>query len=881
MTANEPRLPVLDVLDDVRAALADRGAAVLVAPPGTGKTTAVPPALIDEPWAAGGRVLVVQPRRLAARRAAARMAAVRGEPVGATCGYSVRGDRRAGPTTRVELVTEGLALRRLQVDPALEGPERRVTAVLLDEFHERSLDVDLLLALLIDIRSSLRPDLRLLVMSATLQPGPVAARLGDAAIGAVPVITATAPQHPVRTLHRPGRGQDRIEDRVATVIHESLDAGPESDGALGDVLVFLPGRGEIRRTAERLSRGVGAEVVVHQLHGSVPAAEQDAALAPDPRGRRRVVLATAIAETSITVDGVRIVIDSGRRRTLRVHAATGLPGLTTTPVSLAGADQRRGRAGRTGPGTCYRLWSAEEERHRATADPPEILESDLAGLLLQVLAWGAHPGDLPFLDPPAGPHLAAAGVLLADLGATDSTDPDTTRLTARGRTLAQLGFHPRLGAVVHAALDGPLGRQRTAELAALLEVDPPGDPDLVERLLRMSRGERSRELADATRDWRNRLPRDRGRHAEQDDPDGIGSAEAIGAAASSAILAGYRDRLARRRDGDRTDGRGRQAVIYQLVGGGEVALQPPDDPLSRSRWLAVASLDRGDTAIGRTAAGPADRGRIQLAVAVDDSAAEAALRDRTADVDEVFWDGSRREVRAVRRRQVGSITLDERPWRDPPSEALRAALADGVRIAGAGRVFDRWPEAEELRARLALSRPTPDATGSLAAATAAGGSASGDPTDDGRADDDVDLLVARAAFTGRVSRADLATLDVARWLLDGLSWTDRTALEEWTPLHLDLLSGRRVRVRYGAEGPVVSTRLQDLLGTDTHPTVGIERVPVTVELLSPAGRPLQRTSDLPGFWRGSYAAVRAEMRGRYPKHRWPERPWEPIPGPRS
>ena len=881
MTANGPRLPVLDVLDDVRAALADRGAAVLVAPPGTGKTTALPPALIDEPWAAGGRILVVQPRRLAARRAAAHMAAVRGEPVGAAFGYSVRGDRRVGPTTRVELVTEGLALRRLQADPALEGPERRVAAVLLDEFHERSLDVDLLLALLIDVRSSLRPDLRLLVMSATLQPGPVAARLGDAAVGAVPVITATAPQHPGRTLHRPGRGQGRIEGRGTTGIHEAVGAGPESDGALGDVLVFLPGRGEIRRTAERLSPGVGAEVVVHQLHGSIPTAEQDAALAPDPRGRRRVVLATSIAETSITVDGVRIVIDSGRRRTLRVHAATGLPGLTTTPVSLAGADQRRGRAGRTGPGTCYRLWSAEEERHRATADPPEILESDLAGLLLQIPAGGAPPRDPPLPHHPglwAPPDTAPS---LADLGATDSTDPDTARLTARGRALAQLGFHPRLGAVVHAALDGPLGRQRTAELAALLEVDPPGDPDLVERLLRMSRGERSRELADATRDWRNRLPRDRGRHAEHDDPDGIGSAEAIGAAASSAILAGYRDRLARRRDGDRTDGRGREVVIYQLVGGGEVALQPPDHPLSRSRWLAVASLDRGDTAMGRTAAGPGDRGRIHLAVAVDDSSAEAALRDRTADLDEVFWDGSRREVRAVRRRQVGSITLDERPWRDPPSEALSAALADGVRIAGAGRVFDRWPEAEELRARLALSRPTADPTGDLAAATAAGGSASGDPTDDGRADDDVDILVARAASTGRVSRADLARLDVARWLLDGLSWTDRTALEEWTPLHLDLLSGRRVRVCYGAAGPVVSTRLQDLLGTDTHPTVGIERVPVTLELLSPAGRALQRTSDLPGFWRGSYAAVRAEMRGRYPKHRWPERPWESIPGPRS
>jgi ATP-dependent helicase HrpB len=848
--ADRPTLPVLEVLPSLRRALDDPGAAVLVAPPGTGKTTGVPPALLGAPWAAAGRIVVVQPRRLAARSAARRMAALRpggAERVGATIGYSVRGDRAVGPATRIELVTEGLLLRRLQDDPSLPS----TSAVLLDEFHERSIDVDLLLALLLDVRASLRPDLRLLVMSATLHPDPVARLLGDTV--PAPVLTATAPLHPIRTVHRPGSGHEPFEDRVAGAIRHALAAGPESDGARGDVLAFLPGRGEIRRTRSRLS-GLGDAVVVHELHGSVPAAEQDAALRPDPDGRRRVVLATSVAETSVTVEGVRIVVDPGRRRTVRVDPATALPGLVTGPVSMAGADQRRGRAGRTGPGTCYRLWSVEEERHRPPADRPEIVDGDLSSLVLQVAAWGATTDDLRFLDPPWGPPMAAANRLLADLGAIGADG----RLTARGRALAELGFHPRLGAVVLAALDGPLGSRGAAQLAALLEVDLPGEVDLVERLHALRRGDAPWEVRDAEREWLRRLP-GRARRGQRLDGD------ALAREVAAAVVAGYRDRLARRRTGERTDARGRAEAVFQLVGGGEVAVRPADHPIARARWTAVVALDRGaDGSVGST----------HLAVAVDDDVALAALADRLTDEHLVTWDPSRREVVATARRRAGAVVLDERPWRDPDPAQVRAALADGIAAQGPAAVFDRWHQADELLARLAVARA---ATGSDAGVSGPGATGA-----------DLGPLLDRVAASGRADRAQLTAVDVARWLSDGLDWEERRALDELAPLHLDLPGGRRARLRYEPQdppveggsitairGPVLSTRLQDLLGTDVHPTVGGGRVPVVLELLSPAGRPLQRTADLPGFWRGSYASVRAEMRGRYPKHPWPEHPWQP------
>lgn len=884
------RLPVLDVIDQVRGALAAPGAAVLVAPPGTGKTTGVPPALLDQGWMSAGRIVVTQPRRLAARAAAAYMASRSNERVGQTFGYSVRGDRRVSPATRVELVTEGLLLRRLQSDPMLDG----VSAVIVDELHERSIDVDLLLALLIDVRSSLRPDLRLLAMSATLDPAPVAALLGgchasssmgpdrpdsadrddsaertegaDGSAEPVSVITAPAPIHPVRTWHRPAAGRERLEDRVASTIREALAAGPEDDGVLGDVLAFLPGRGEIRRTAERLS-GLGSSgaspVVVHELHGSVPPALQDAALRPDPDGRRRIVLATSIAETSITVEGVRIVVDSGRRRTVRVHPGTGLPGLVTEAVSMAGADQRRGRAGRSGPGTCYRLWSTDEERHRRAADRPEITSGDLSPALLHILEWGARPDDLSFLDPPSGAHLDAAWALLGDLRALDSADTGTARLNERGRALASLGFHPRLGAVVLAALHSDLRADGAAALAAVLEVDLPGEIDLVERFRRLRRGDTPREVRDAVAEWRRRIPdrsADRGRSTRPQSDGNAPHSTDLDADIARAVAAGYRDRLARRRPASRTDDRGREQAVYQLVGGGEVALRPADHPLSRSRWLAVVGLDRGaDGSVGWA----------QLAVGVDDPVALDALADLVADDHDVTWDPAERQVTATIRRRVGAITLDERPWRAPSPELVRSALRVGLRTHGPAGVFDRWSQADELLARLAVVRSAVGMDDTTAGNTTVG---------PGRPDADqiigLDAAVERIADAGRTSREQLARIDIARYLSDALEWHERQALDDLAPMHLETSNGRRLRVTYGPDGPTAATRLQDLLGCDEHPAVGGGRVPVTVELLSPAGRPLQRTADLPGFWRGSYAAVRSDMRGRYPKHRWPERPWE-------
>ena len=824
----------------MRTALADHGAAVLVAPPGTGKTTALPPELVNEPWRGNGRIVVVEPRRLAVRAAARRMASVRGEQVGQTIGYSVRGDRRVGRGTRVEVMTDGLLVRRVQQDPGLDG----VAAVLFDEFHERSVDADLALALLLDVRESLRPDLRIVVMSATLDAGPVADLLGGTGRpGGAAVIRTEAPVHQVETRYRPGSTHDRIEDRIAAVVREALSSDP------GDLLVFLPGRGEIRRTARALG-GLGSGVVLHELHGSVPAAEQDRALAPDPTGRRRVVLATSIAETSLTVPGVRVVIDSGRRRTNRSDPATGLPGLVTGPVSLAGADQRRGRAGRTAPGVCYRLWSPTDERHRPDADVPEIVDGDLAPLVLQTLAWGAPVDSLRWLDPPGGPQLSAAHRLLADLGALG----DDHRLTTQGRRLADLGFHPRLGAVVLAAgTDGDLA----PDLAAVLEADHPGDPDVVERVRALRRGDGPDEVRRAAEQWRRQLSRTRRTPAP--------STADLDRAVSAGVLAGYRDRLARRRPGSRTDDRGRAQAVYQLVGGGEVALDRSDHPLARSEWLVVAGLDRG----------PAGAvGRIHLAAPVAAEHAIEALADRIRVERTVRWDRRRGDVVADVRRFAGAVTLDTSAWADPPIDQVRAALADGLSAEGPG-LLRGWAAAEELRARLLILRsvgaPCPDPAGWP------------DPLD---VDDWVGPLVDRAVARGATRRRDLERLDVAAAMADAMTWATRRALDELAPRRFELPGGRAAALRYrlsdddaGAE-VVMSTRLQDLFGIDGHPTVVRGRVAIVVELLSPAGRPLQRTSYLPGFWRGSYAGVRSEMRGRYPKYRWPEHPWQVVGHPK-
>jgi ATP-dependent helicase HrpB len=857
---HEPRsddaaaLPVLEVLGELRQALAERGAAVLVAPPGTGKTTGLPPALLEEPWLGEGRIVVVEPRRLAARAAATRMAAVHGSSVGDRFGYAVRGERRTSAATRVEVVTEGLFLRRLQADPTLDG----VGAVLLDEFHERSVDLDLALTLLVDVRAALRPDLRLLVMSATLQPGPVAELLGDEHQPA-PVVEATAPLFDVATRYRPGSAHDPLEQRVAEVVVEALRTDP------GDLLVFLPGRPEIHRVARALERrgvgssgGAGPEVLVEQLHGSLSPAEQERVVHPDPGGRRRVVLSTSLAETSITVPGVRVVVDAGRRRAVRTDAHTGLPALSTGPVSRAGADQRRGRAGRTDTGVAYRLWAEADDRHRPSDDTPEILDGDLAPLVLQLLAWGVDdPWSLAWLDTPPARSVDQARELLAQLGALD----DHGRLTPRGRALAEIGFHPRLASVAVAGRE--LGRtELAAEVVAVLETSRSGDVDLAERVRELRDGRASGDVEHSLRQWRRTLRARGDRHDRHDRVEpGAQLSSSFDAEVARLLLAGYPDRVARRRSASRTDDRGRARTVFHLRSGGEVAVPERDHGFERADWLVVADLDGG---------AEARAGRMHLGAAVDEAVVLEVLGGQVETVDSVDWDERRGDVSATRSRRLGAITVDRRPLTDVPRAARQHAIAEAVRREGLS-LLARVGQADELRARVALLR----------AVQAPSGSAQWPDWSAAHLAETADEWLGDRLERAR-SRSDLARIDVRGALEAQLTWDQTRALDELAPTQWELASGRKVSLRYGeVDGEpatvLASVRLRDLLGTDVHPTVAAGRVPVTVELLSPAGRPVQRTTDLPGFWRGSYAEVRKELRGRYPKHPWPERPWESPP----
>ena len=666
-TRRDANLPVLAVLDELLAALATQRTAVLVAPPGTGKTTGVPPLLVAQPWVGDGRIVVVEPRRLAARAAATRMAELAGEPVGQVVGYSVRGERRVSTATRIEVVTEGLFLRRLQSDPTLEG----VAAVLLDEFHERSVDIDLALALLTDVRSSLRPDLRLVVMSATIDPAPVADLLGSLDVGAgggrAPVIEATAPMFDVATHYMAGSAHDPLEERVAAAVRVAVRDDP------GDVLVFLPGRPEIHRVERVLARGRGGgptDVDVLALHGSLSPAEQADVVGAHDGSRRRVILSTSLAETSITVPGVRVVIDAGRRRTIRVDPHTGLPALRTGPTSRAGSDQRRGRAGRVGPGVCYRLWGESEHRHRPAADTPEIIDGDLTALLLQLRSWGVgDPSELRWLDPPPPEAVDRARVLLGDLGAVDAED----RLTSAGREMAAIGFHPRLAAV---ALEGRRSGRTdlAAEVIAVLETSRSGDPDVVERVRSLRAGTATGDVTHALRMWQRSLGVRSGSVGSGSVDSGSadsGSAggDALEESVARLLLAGSADRVALRRSNDRTDDRGRSRRVFHLRSGGEVALDP-DDPLARSDWLVVADLDAG---------APGQPGRVHLAAALPERVVADVIEPLIGTDDVVEWDPRRRDVAATRRRRLGAVTIDARPLQDPDPQLVRAALLEGVR----------------------------------------------------------------------------------------------------------------------------------------------------------------------------------------------------------
>jgi len=799
-------LPIDAALPALLAALAGHASAVLVAPPGAGKTTRVPLALLDAGWRGDGRILVLEPRRLAARAAARRMAETLGEPVGATIGYRVRMETRVSARTRVEVVTEGVFTRLLVDDPSLDG----VAAVLFDEAHERSLDGDLGLALAVEAQGALRPDLKLLVMSATID----GARFADL-LGGAPVIESAGRAFPVETRHL-GRDRDvRIEDAVAAAVRRALAEEP------GSVLVFLPGQAEIRRTAERLAGRVPADVDVVALHGGLDGGEQDRAIRPAPAGRRKVVLATAIAETSITIDGVRVVVDAGLSRRPAYEPATGLTVLETVRVSRAAADQRRGRAGRTGPGVCYRLWDEGQTAALAPFDRPAMLESDLAGLVLDLAAWGvADPSPLAFLDPPPKPAWAEAAALLAGLDALDASG----RITAEGEALRALPVHPRLGHMIRrAAADGRAGL--AAELAAILGERGLGgtDTDLRERVRRL-RADRSPRAGEARR-LADRLVAGAG--AARGDPD----VEAAGAV----LAAAYPDRVAGARG---------LAGRFRLANGRGGGLDPVD-PLAREPFLAVAELQ-----------GAAESARILAAAPLSREAIEMLFATHIETVEEMSFDRAAGAVRARRRRRLGRLVLAEETLPTPSGAAATAALLGGLAEAGLGAL--PWtPALVRLRGRLAFLRRV-----------------AGEPWPDV---EDAALAASLADWLGpyvpnRTRLSDIRPTDLEAALLGLVPWHQRGALDRLAPEALATPAGRSVAIDYGRDPPLAAVRVQDLFGLDHHPTVADGRVPVVLALMSPADRPIQVTADLPGFWRGSWADVRADLRGRYPKHAWPEDP---------
>lgn len=803
------RLPIDDVLADLCAAMAARGMAVLQAPPGAGKTTRVPLALMGQ---MAGRIVMLEPRRLAARAAAERMAETLGEPVGQTVGYRMRGEARVSAATRIEVVTEGILTRMIQSDAGLPG----VACVIFDEFHERSLNADLGLALALEIRAALREDLQLLVMSATLDAAPVAALIGDA-----PLITSEGRAWPVQTrwLARSPDATLRYEAGMAGLVAQAVEDCPE-----GGVLVFLPGEGEIRRLEAALQGRLPPSCELRPLFGAMEFAAQGAALAPAAPGRRKVVLATSIAETSLTIPDIRVVVDGGRSRRARFDPNSGMSRLVTERVTRAEAEQRRGRAGRVAPGTCYRFWTRGEQGGLAPFPPAEIEAADLTGLALELALWGA--ADLPFLTPPNPGVLAEARALLTGLGALEAG-----RITAHGRALAALPLHPRLAHML--AIAGP----DAAPLAALMaERDPlkGAPPDLGLRLQALA----NTRAYESAHPWPVSQPtlariRDEAKRLSRAAP----PATRPGLTPAQMAALAYPDRIGLRRKGE---------APRWLLSGGKGALMPPGTPLSNARLIVATDLD-GDT---REAA-------VRQALTLS----EAELR--AVHGDQIGWqtvcDWSRREGRVLARKQerFGALMLADQPWTDAPPEAMARAALDGLRLIG----LTFTPAARRLRARIELAR---------------GG---GDTWPDCR---DEALLASAEEWllpylTRARTEADLRSLDLHDALLSRLDWGQQAELDRLVPAHFTTPLGRKVPIDYDGDHPSIEIRLQEMFGITTHPTVGQARKPLRVTLLSPGHKPIQVTMDIPGFWRSSYADVRKDMRGQYPRHPWPEDPTEAEP----
>jgi ATP-dependent helicase HrpB len=813
-------LPIDAVLDELSQTLARSNAAVLVAPPGAGKTTRVPLALLDAPWVKGKKIIVLEPRRIAARASAERMAKTLDERAGETVGYRVRFGSKVSRATRIEVVTEGIFSRQILDDPELSD----VAVVLFDEFHERSLDADLGLALARDAQTGLREDLRILVMSATLDGARVARLLGDA-----PVVASEGRAFAVETRYLGRKPDVPLERQMTDAVLAALRADP------GSVLAFLPGAAEIRRTEGFLKERIhDASIEVVPLFGALDAAVQDRAIAPAPKDCRKVVLATSIAETSLTIEGVRIVVDSGLARVPRYEPDIGLTRLETVRASRAAVDQRRGRAGRTEPGICYRLWDEPQTASLVPFTPPEILSADLSSLVLDVAQWGVNdPTTLPFLDPPPAPALKEAKSLLRELGALDADD----RITAEGKSLRALALPPRLSRMIVDSERFGSAEPAAAIAAILTERGLGGDGiDLDARLdqFRRERSQRASSARELARRWAAQVSS--ASRAEGRSP--LPAAVVQGGTELSAgvmLAFAYPDRIARNR------GNG----SFVLANGRGAALEQTSS-LARAPYIAVGEL-----------AGTAASGRILLAAPITQAEIEFYFADQIETAEEISFDRNAMALRARRRRSLHAVTLAEAPLALEASAETARILADGLIAAGLEKL--PWSkQARQWRDRVMFLRK-----------------AEGDPwpdlSDQALAARREEWLV--GALHDKTSLKDLSAGDLSEPLMALLPWDLRARVDREAPTHFEAPTGTQLPIDYEAgQGPTIAVRLQELFGLNTHPSIANGAVPLVLELLSPAHRPVQVTRDLPGFWRGSYAAVRSDLRGRYPRHPWPEDP---------
>lgn len=804
-----PDLPVTRILPQLDAALAAHASAVLVAPPGAGKTTLVPLHFLNASWCGNGMIVLLEPRRLAARAAARRMAQLLGEEPGDTVGYRMRLESKVSAKTKILVVTEGVFARMILDDPDLKG----IAAVLFDEFHERSLDADFGLALALDVQAALRDDLKILVMSATLDGARVASLLGDA-----PIIESEGRAFPVDIRHRERKPDERIEDAMVKAIREALA------DETGSILAFLPGQGEIERTAGILEKFLPANIILAPLYGAMEGRDQDAAIKPAPAGHRKVVLATSIAETSITIDGVRVVIDSGFARLPKYEPATGLTRLETVRTSRASADQRAGRAGRTEPGIAIRLWHQGQTASLPAFSPPEILEADLSGLVLDAAAWGVtDPATLSLLDKPPLPALKEAKALLSRLGALD----EAGRLTADGEAMRSLALPARLAHMVAEA--GKRGEAlRAAELAVLLTERGLGgnETDLDTRMSRFrnDRSDRAQRAKGLARRLAANVPN---------------KGEAAGSSPNSNVgrilIDAYPDRIAKARG----------ATGQFLLANGRGGEVDPAISLSRASWLVVADMS-----------GKAGRARVLSAAEVSESEIRNALGSRIESGRQVVYDAEKNALRAREAVRIGAIALSEKPLAAPSGVSADEGVIAAVREHGL-QILPWGKEAEILRRRLGwLYRGLGDPWPSM----------------------DDDNLIERLDdwllpfLTGEAQLDRIPAHVLKNGLMSLVPFDLQRLVDQLAPTHFEVPTGSNIPIRYDTEEPVLAVRVQELFGLGIHPAIANGKVPLLLELLSPAHRPIQITRDLPGFWQGSWADVRSDMRGRYPRHVWPEDP---------